>query len=367
MAYLAYLDGGERCSNNFGYYAYENVSQIFYNAGGLGQGNLNNLFINTNVNGQCYFSAGQTGSNDFTTFGGINNNFRWSPLGLYSSTIYCGFRFYTGTLDGYTTIYLCNGNGNPQISINFASNGAINVYSGGIINKQKGNGNTFIGGSSINSVIANSTIYLEIYLVVSSSGTVILRLNGNPTAIINVSGVNTASDSSSLPITFLETTNATNSTYIRDIYFTDGTGSAPFNTFLGDVSIQNLTPSANVAVQFTPNGNSSNYLNAAQTPPNSGTDYNNATTVGSTDTFTVNSLASNTSNALAVKLFGYSYGSGASAKILTSGSTTVTGTVNYLTPTAGVYFDLYTANPSTSGTWTTTAVNALTIGYTVIS
>jgi hypothetical protein len=367
MAYLAYLDGGERATNNFGYYASEGISQIFYNGGGTLGETVGNLYINTNVNGQCYFSTSQSYAYGGGTNAGLLNNLRWTPSGLSSSTIYFGARIYTGPLGNYTLFYLCNANGVPQLAIYLNTDGSIVVYSGAT-NKFKGFGN-FLGSTAAGLVSPYSIIFLEIYLVVSAtSGVVTIHLNGNQTTpVLNLTNVNTASDTSSLPITFLECTGTSNNCFVRDIYFTDGTGSAPFNTFLGDVSVQYLTPSANVAVQFTPNGNSSNYLNAAQTPPNSGTDYNNATTVGSTDTFTVNSLASDTLNTFAVKLFDYSYGSGGLAKTITSGSTTVTGTVNTLTTTVGIHSDTYTTNPSTSGTWTTTAVNALTIGYKVIS
>jgi hypothetical protein len=371
MSYFNFVDGGERSPGSFGYYAFEGVTGIVYGA------TIDPSLITISYqNNQYYFQMGTFYAN------AINNgayNLSWSPTlpsVLSSSTIYFGMRMYTGTefiyssyTTCYTTIYFCNANGNPQVAIRFNSNGSLTASSGGTISPYNGVGSSTLGVTSNYLINLQTVIYLEFYLVVSaSSGALTIKLNGNPTAILTLTGINTASDTTSLPITSFQFCNG-GGALIRDMYVMDGTGAAPFNTFLGDVTAQYQPPTANVSAQFTANGNASNYLNAAETPPIPGTDYNSSSTVGNADTFSITSLATDTSKAFAVKLFDYSYksdtGSRSLAKTITSGSSTGTGAINYLNTTATVTTDIFTVNPNGGGTWTTAAVNALTVGYRV--
>ena len=76
-----------------------------------------------------------------------------------------------------------------------------------------------------------------------------------------------------------------------DLYVLDGTGSAPWNNFLGDVRIDTRLAtgaSANGApnTQWTPSAGS-NYQNVDETTPNDDTDFNSGVAVDLLDTFVV--------------------------------------------------------------------------------
>jgi hypothetical protein len=545
MSYFNFLDGGERSPTNVSYY---NNSPFGLYSSGISSFKINN---------KTKYFFNMTG-------------FYWNPPLLSSSTIYLGIFLQTGSLGN--TLSFNNINGNAQIYLKFNTNGTISVTSGS---------NVLGTSAKLYTISSNIAIYIEVYLVVSaSSGAVSVRLNGNPTAIINLTGVNTANDTTSLPIIGISSNS--NSSYFRDVYIIDGTGSAPYNTFLGCVGCNYLPPMANSSISFTAiplpptnlsptvvqsktqvfsgdpsitlssattvgnwlvalalfstnsgtntgwsqqggttsasnwnikilyqqvttsstgpfvplssgsngccialyeisgagsswdvdasfqsqvstsgtlitapftptttgelelilvstnsgasvipvldssfttdtsisptNGGSAgtvtavsghknlgtlgvsnsatitsysgvvyiagitflkttytaipNYANAARTPPVSGY-YNQNSTINALDSFSLTSLPSNASSILGLKLFDYSYrnhsGSRALAKIITSGTSTATGTVQYLNETPVVTEDLYTVNPITSGSWSTTLVNALIAGYKVIA
>jgi hypothetical protein len=567
MTYFNFIDGGERSPTNI--YYYTPIGITYY----VSYSNPPQYAPITTFNSQYYFMMTYQYGN-YNIYGAY---LYWTPNGLSRSTIYFGARIYVGSL-GYTAIGFNNVNGNAQISLTMNSNGGITVTSG----------TTTLATSANYLFSATSIIYLECYLNVSATtGSVIVRLNGNSTPIINISGVNTAYDTTSLPVTsfvpIAVQSNNPQSSYWRDIYVHDGTGSAPYNNFLGSVGTKLLQPTSNVSTTFTPTptlvsvvqnktqvfggsdpsitfstpttvgnyliamgllynnftvgsgwtnsfgystpyfgnpcalvyqqittssvgpyvpfvatggcavtvyeisglsgpnfdqyissgintssgtypfgsgvstyaneleivyciaesygtfppsldvsfttdatvgitstsgfGNGqvgvvaghrilsgpgsslqgtvvspsnplvyfiltlaqpssvlTNYKNVANSTPSlNATDLyvNASSTVGAADTFSITSLPANAAGVVGLKTFDYSYkndtGAHSLAKTITSGTITTTGTVNYLGQNPIVLEDIYLTNPSTSGTWTTTAVNALTIGYKIVN
>jgi hypothetical protein len=371
MSYFYYLDGGDQAPNNFGYYGTNyNLYEVVYNPNGALYPALDLSIISNN--GQYFF----TGASVNNFYGQEYKNLHWQP-GIYANPIYFGCRMYVGTMAQGTNFYFGNANGNPQINVYFTPSGGINVYSGGTISKQAGGGNTLLASTG-NIIPAYSTFYFEIYLNVSSTnGSVVIRINGNPSPIISITGVNTASDSSSLPIIFFECASGNilysnhlqpqiEPPYLRDFYFIDNTGSSPYNTFLGNFNAGFLTPQSNVSTSFS--STSANYQAAATVPANGGI-YNYSSTVGTQDTFKFSTIPTN-ATVLNLSITDTSYkndsGTRGLAKILTSGSTTVIGKNNYLTVGSYPHTDTYLTDPNTGVQWTPSGINSLILGYKVI-
>jgi len=157
--------------------------------------------------------------------------------------------------------------------------------------------------------------------------------------------------------------------YIDDFTLNDGTtgpGTYPLNGFLGDCAYRTVFTTANHSVQWTPL-TSQNYVEVGEVAFDRDTSYNYATTVGNTDLFTFGSLPTTTSAVFGVQITGGYRKLDASGQtivqILDSGGTMQNGTAWAMSLDWAFYTDLAVLDPSTSATWTPTAVNALIAGY----
>jgi len=164
-------------------------------------------------------------------------------------------------------------------------------------------GGTVLGTSGISLAVATFT-YVEMKVTISPTvGTVDVRFNGVLVpGLSGLTGLNTANvggstwsgialneyDDSALGIV------GTTLDY-DDFYVLDGSGAAPWNTFLGDVRVDARFPtgaSANGAPNtgWTPSAGA-NWQNVDDTPgPNDDTDYNETVTSGVLDTFVVQDI-----------------------------------------------------------------------------
>ena len=149
----------------------------------------------------------------------------------------------------------------------------------------------------------------------------------------------------------------------------DDTGSAPWNTFLGDVRVQNLFPTANDAVQFTPTGLATNWQNAAKVPPVPFTDYNASSVVGEQDTFVMQPVSSDIGIVYGVHnkplVYKNDPGARSGAAVLKSDATTAVGVTTVLSETAAQLKTMYQVDPHTAVQWTPVDVNLIKAGYQV--
>jgi hypothetical protein len=104
----------------------------------------------------------------------------------------------------------------------------------------------------------------------ATSGNITVRVDGVDVPGLVFTGVNTRGDSSNLVtgVGIQANNSNSNNIYVSHMYFADGTGPAPNNTFLGDVRVQTATPVSDDAVGFTPVPGSCVYDNyrSGQTP-----------------------------------------------------------------------------------------------------
>jgi hypothetical protein len=310
-------------------------------------------------------SGGPLGDNYLclATYGGGNTSVAVRALPSAPSSFFFGARVQFNVTASTRIIEFRDAAGTAQFNL------TLNP-SGNTLTIQRGS--TVLGTLASCGLSAVAWHYLEVGAVVNgTTGSVVVRLDG--VTILSVSGVNNQGASGSLvgrvAIGQLDNQTGSSNAYFAHYYFCDASGSSPWNTFLGDVRVQTLLPTSNGTVQFTPNGLTNNYQNAAKVPPLPGTDFNSDSTVGQQDIFNCGTLASGLTSVFGVNvktlLAKSDAGARSGATVLKSSSTTVTGTSTALSLSTLQQSTLYQTDPNTSAQWTRTAVNAAQPGYTV--
>lgn len=145
-----------------------------------------------------------------------------------------------------------------------------------------------------------------------------------------------------------------------DLYVVDTTGSAPQNTFLGDVRVETRWASgAGSHAQWTPN-TGANYAATDETTPNDDTDYVSDSTVGDYDTYAWQDLPSGLT-VFAVQINLWARKDDANARqicpVIRQGGVDYDGTSVPLGSSYGFITQMYTLDPL-GATWTVTNFNA---------
>jgi hypothetical protein len=277
-----------------------------------------------------------------------------------SSEIYMGFAA-SGLATGFNTIpflYLFTDAGlTAQINLVSNSNGSVAIRRGGTQIATTGAGLLF-----------PSWYYMEIYAKIDATvGVVTLKINGNTEATF--SG-NTKSGGTSNNIDGLQLTNngTIGSGLIDDLYILDSNGPAPYNTFLGDVRVYTMSPSAaGNSTGFTPSSGA-NYTTVDELPY-SATDYVAGTSPTTRDTYQmgdlpagINTIFGVQTNVIAKKT---DAGNISLKPVVRSGTTNYYGTTYGLTSNDKTYYDLRSTDPNTSSAWTASGVNNMESGMEI--
>jgi hypothetical protein len=207
--------------------------------------------------------------------------------------------------------------------------------------------------------------YIEMSATIADSGgTCVVKING--TEVINFTGdtKNAGTATTIDAIRFQRT--VPGNVYWDDYYLCDATGSAPYNTFLGEVRVQALMPTgAGASTQWTPS-TGANWAAVDEVPP-SATDYVLTATSGFRDTYAMSDLTGTVNTVLAARTYALAKKSdtgAASIKIVDrSGSTDYYSTSAALATTDTTMLGtLRITDPATSAAWTASGVNALQAG-----
>jgi hypothetical protein len=160
---------------------------------------------------------------------------------------------------------------------------------------------------------------------------------------------------------------------LDDFYVCDhtaGPGTYACNGFLGDVSVRTLRTTGNSSVQWTPLA-ATNWQEVGEVGFDGDLSYNYATTIGSQDLFTFQSLPTTTATVFGVQVTGayrkLDASSQSIAQNVVSGGTAASSTIQGLSLSYAYYTSLFVLDPHTNATWTAAAVDALTAGYTLNS
>lgn len=215
-----------------------------------------------------------------------------------------------------------------------------------------------------NAFLAATWYFFEIEATVADSGGIcIVRLN--QTEIINFTGdtKNGGTNTTIDRITVGQTANA--NACLCDVYIANNSGSAPGNTFLGDVRMVKSRPSAaGASTQFTPDSGS-NYARVNESPY-SAANYVSSATSGQVDSYVMEDLPASINTVYAVK-------SGMVAKNPDGGLAQVKNMVRHsgvnhygsqviLGASDAIIQTFWEQNPGTSAPWTVANVNALESG-----
>lgn len=164
--------------------------------------------------------------------------------------MYVNGRSSSGPNNGYDFFYMYSDGGTVQCSIVIRCNGTIEVWRGGLATKLQQWDNAYP---------PFVWVHWQIKVVVhGTSGEVRIRKNGNPVDDFVLTGVDltsTANDTcDKISLNCGETAGDSVPHYLDDFIIYDGTGSAPWNDFVGDVRAVQLMPNADTGqINFSPN------------------------------------------------------------------------------------------------------------------
>lgn len=297
---------------------------------------------------------------------GATTSTRRAIDGLSASTVIVGFAYFwtTQTTNDVTIVSLYEGT-TQQVTIR--QNSSAQLYAA--------RGSTAVA-TMTTSLSVNTWYYIELKTLVSASGTVDLRVNGASVATFSGNTLNGGTGS----ITTLQLGPAPSTAIagtldyrLDDVYLCDTAGSAPNNTFLGDVRVESLYPNANGnSSQWVGSDSNStdNYLLVDETTPASA-DYVGSTVVGDKDTYNYTALTPVAGTVHGVQIIPYAAkldaGTRTIVNVARSGSSEADSSARTLSTTATYYPTISELNPATGLAWTITEINAAEFGVKVNS
>lgn len=279
-----------------------------------------------------------------------------------------GVAFYTSSLSVITgtTDYAFHllDNGTVQVSVQFTSSGAIQVY--------RGLASALLGATSPGLLAPASWYFIEfVGTINSATGAAAIYVSqpgAGGVASLSLSGVNTQASANAY-INQIQLAAANYGGvfhYYDDLYVFDTTGTTQ-NARLGDQRlIYKTTNGAGASTQFTPNGNPNNWQNVNIVPPPGDTDYNSSGTPGQTDLFALQSagLTANP-NFFVTRRNRRKDDAGARTdqSIVRSGGVNATSAAAAVNSTYGFQDDIFVNDPATGSPWLAAAADAAQAGY----
>jgi len=281
-----------------------------------------------------------------------------------SNVVWGGFAFKTDAVSGSKSILRFHPDDNIasyHIELGNQVTGLFTFYRGGTLL-----------GTSTTPISGNTWYYLEYKITIDdTAGSVDLWVDG--VNEISVSGVDTKDGNAN--VSWIELHGNSNDIWYDDFVFGDDTGSDATDN-IGVAYIEKLSVNgAGSSTQFTPEGAASptgdNYQNVDDSSPDDNTTYNYSNTVGHKDFFTVSNLTTSGINIHAVGVNSRLKRSGSTRRTIRtkvlSNATEGNGTTNDC-PTKYLHnWDIFENDPDTGSAWTESAVDAMEIGYEVVS
>lgn len=263
-------------------------------------------------------------------------------------------------------------------SLNFYGDGGTTLHitvirnsTSGVLEIRRGGGTGTLLASGTQQIFDSQWNYIEVSCTISDTvGEVHVRLNGSTTDDCSYTGdTKNAGTNTTIDKVYLA---MGSNMRVSDFYILDGTGSAPNNSFLGDVVVRTLAPSGNGTYSQLLGSDAdsvNNYLLVDELPF-SGTDYVGSPTTGQKDTYAMADLPAGVTNVYGVQINGLMAKSdatlGQARLLLRTGGTDYGGSTRALTTTFTGYYDLYEKNPVTTVAWTPGDVNSMESGMEVM-
>jgi hypothetical protein len=283
------------------------------------------------------------------------------------NTYSCGFAFKPDTnISGYSTgssiMAFMNG-GSAGTVIN-----KLGIDSGGALKFGRGDFTTNNVCSSASGLItANAWYHIEVVVTRNAStGSVFIYLNGS--LVASATGVNTGSATiDTIDIGGKGSSASPGAArWVDDLFLGDAA------TQIGDCKVETIRPTADTATKdWTHNTGTTNFGTIDDFPTNDDTDYNSSATVGNKDLFDLSNLATTPSAVKAVQTVLISRKDDAAVRELRTnmknGATTTNGTTRGQGTSYQNYADIYNVNPDTAAAFTASDVNAMQLGYEVVT
>lgn len=298
------------------------------------------------------FSSGRALSTAYTV-----SNYYWTKSLTAVSQLFMGVAFTAGSAGLNNDFFYLMGDAGAttHLTLRCPTTTSIAVYRGG----------TQLATATCPSI--SGWNYLEVSATIADSGgTCVVKVNG--TSLISFTGdTKNAGTNSTIDTVRLTGTTDNSAILYDDLYLCDSAGSSPYNTFLGDVRVDTLSPTgAGSSTQWTPDSGS-NYARVNEMPY-SASNYVQDGTSGHRDTYALADL-SGSPTVLAVQncVIAKKTDAGAmSLKLAVKSSSTVAyGTTTALGVSDATLTDLRTTDPATSSAWVASGVNALEAGMEV--
>jgi hypothetical protein len=228
-----------------------------------------------------------------------------------------------------------------------------------------------LGGTSYNSLwIRNTWAQMWLHLVVNST-TGVLAVQVNGVTAFTLTSQNTGSFGAA-KVFFGAPYSQGYCTYFDNFWVMDTTGSHSNSWPVGRMSIQSCYPTADGTYQgWTPLSGTTHYTQVNQAQADDDTTYNFATTPGTEDSYTIQSLTQPFSQIHAVQASAVIRKDDVPAKtahVIAKSGSTVSETADIAVPlTYTSELLLMPDDPNTTSQWTTSAVNSMEVGVKVIA
>ncbi len=244
-----------------------------------------------------------------------------------------------------------------------------NTTNGFLEIRRGSNGGTLLASGST-PILLSTWNYIEVSCTISDTvGEVHVRLNGSTTDEASYTGdTKNGGAATSIDRLYFNIDRCR----MADMYVLDGTGSAPLNAFLGDITVRTLTPNGNGTYSQLTNsaGNSTNNYTYVDEHPYAGADYVGSATIGQKDTYAISDLPAGVSTVYAMQVTGVMAKSDATLAqaryVVRSGGSDYGGTSRALSTSYVTYSDVFTTDPATGVAWTPAGINAVETGMEVM-
>lgn len=306
--------------------------------------------VQTGANTPFNYGQASTSTNSTTYNWAVNNR----------PTVIQGVRFYRATIGTTTDGFVVMDGATVQVHLIVdTTNRKVLAY--------RGSGTTnLLGESAANSLPPiENWFHLEWKVTIDpSAGVVEVRLDGNVTPILNLTGQNTRASANSR---ITEARVGSSIMRTDDYHLFDDTGSVN-NDFAGNVRVYTEFPTSDDSVQFTPLSGTDNYAMVDDPGDvDADTTYNSTLTAGHKDTFGVTGDVPVTATVYAFESRAVMRKDEANVCtgriILKSGGTQANGTTQTFGTSYAQYRQPYDVDPTDSAAWTPAKVNAIKIGY----
>jgi hypothetical protein len=274
-------------------------------------------------------------------------------------------------MGGAVQLHVLSGNDNPIFSLYDGATQQVMVgYDGANMIAQRGDGTVLATASPTNPLTIGLWHVLEVHFkIADAGGRVVVKVDG--TTVIDFTGDTKNTANAYATRYYVGTVGGSNAfrIYIDDFTINTLVGDAPTG-FIGDRRVENRKPLLEGATSdFTPSAGTNNALNVDENGADIDATYNESSTVGHVDLYTVQDLATSSGSVIglvhATRWRKTDAGARTGRQVLRTDATNFEGPDVAMNDAYITTIRTLSINPDTSLPWTVSEINALEIGVKV--